>query len=184
MLQYNTVTGQSLLDICLNTYGSCDLLYKLISDNAISDINYTPMSGESFTWDETLTSDQAINQTSINNNIRYATATQANGSVLSIVESSSQGGGINPPLYQPPKVSSGVLYQKTSEVQYIGAGGESLFILSELVGGTIVQITREVQPLLASMYSFNQSSGQITLTGNALVQYEVVYIIYNQMITI
>ena len=187
MLVYKAVTGQSVFDLCLNTYGSFDLLFKFLNDNNITDVNYVPYSGQNFIWDETLTADQAVNITSTTNNIIYATSTQRNGSVLSIVldqgnGSTSGGGGTYPP-YTPPSSGGSTSYFVTYGVQYVGVGSENTFILSELIGTTIVQITREVQPLLPSMYTFVPSTGAITLTGNPLVAEEVVYIIYTKHVT-
>jgi hypothetical protein len=188
MLQYKAVTGQSVFDLCLNTYGSFDLLFKFLNDNNISDVNYVPYSGQVFYWDETLTADQAVNVTSTTNSIIYATSTQRNGSVLSIVLDQGNGGGagnggIYPP-YTPPTTGGSTSYYITYGVQYVGVGAENTFNLSELVGVTLVQVTREVQPLLPSMYTFNALTGSITLTGNALIAEEVVYIIYTKHITV
>lgn len=91
MLTYNAVEGQSLWDICLNTYGSFDLLRKLLDDNSIPDINYSPYSGQSFVWDETLTTDQAVNIINQNSNIRYATKVNPNDSMKTIVNGGSSG---------------------------------------------------------------------------------------------
>lgn len=188
MLQYKAVTGQSVFDLCLNTYGSFDLLFKFLSDNNISDVNYVPYSGQIFYWDETFTADQAVNVTSTTNNIIYATSTQRNGSVLSIVIDQGNGGGagnggIYPP-YTPPTTGGSTSYYITYGVQYVGVGAENTFTLAELIGVTLVQVTREVQPLLPSMYTFNALTGSITLTGNALIAEEVVYIIYTKHITV
>jgi len=90
MLQYKAVTGQSLLDICLNTYGSFDLLTKLIEDNGIDNANYTPFSGQVFVWDEKLTVDQAVNQQTQNSNIAYATADSINTQAR-IIDSNGSG---------------------------------------------------------------------------------------------
>lgn len=61
MSTFNSQSGQSLLDVCLNTYGTFDLLLTLLTDNGISDIDQIPYSGQPFSWDESLTSDEATN---------------------------------------------------------------------------------------------------------------------------
>ena len=91
MLTYNTVEGQSLWDVCLNTYGSFDFLVKLLQDNSIPNINFSPFSGQSFVWDETLSVDSAVNLTNQNSNIRYATKVNPNDSMNTIVNGDSSG---------------------------------------------------------------------------------------------
>lgn len=50
MQQFKVVNGQSLLDVCLNTYGSLESLVQLIIDNNIQTINDEVLSGEVFNW--------------------------------------------------------------------------------------------------------------------------------------
>jgi hypothetical protein len=185
MLQYKALSAQSLWDICLNTYGTFDLMLKLLTDNNIANINASSYSGQQFTWDETLTANQVVNQISQNANIIYATKVLLNGSVRSVVQ--SQGGvqynPISPDYYQPANPATMIKYQQTSETQYTGAGGETSIVLSQLVGTSIIQITRETQPLKTADYGFNSNSGQITLTGDELAEGETLYIIYGQIVT-
>lgn len=185
MLPYRAVTGQSVFDLCLNTYGTFDYLFKFLNENNISSVNYVPFNGQEFIWDETLSADQAVNITSTNNNIIYATSTQANGSVLSVVVDQGSGSGSgNYTPYTPQATGIGTSYYVTYGTRYIGVGAEHTFIVSELKDSVIVQITREVQPLLPSMYTFISATGSITLIGNALVAEEVVYIIYTKHVTV
>ncbi|HXS58990.1 MAG TPA: hypothetical protein VN726_22860 [Hanamia sp.] len=187
MLSYQAIEGQSLWDVCLNTYGSLDYIIKLIQDNGVDNVNVYPVSGQIFIWDETLTIDQAVNQISQNAKIIYATKVLLNGSVLSIVlgSSSSNTGSTywQPPTWQPPNPGNMIKYQKTSEIQYTAAGGETSVILSELIESSIIQITREIQPLKAADFGFNTTNGQISITGNPLGAGETLYIIYGQIIT-
>lgn len=73
MTTFYAENGQSLIDVCLNTYGTTDLLYKLLQDNGISDINYTPYSGQPFTYDDSLVINQGVNLLFAQSNIKYAT---------------------------------------------------------------------------------------------------------------
>jgi hypothetical protein len=57
---YKAVNGQSLLDVCLNTYGTTDLLYKLLQDNSIANLDYTPVTGQAFVYDDDLVIDQGV----------------------------------------------------------------------------------------------------------------------------
>jgi len=70
---FNAANGQSLLDVCLNTYGTTNLLYKLLQDNAIPNLDYTPVTGQPFLYDDNLVIDQAINQYTSRTNTYYAT---------------------------------------------------------------------------------------------------------------
>jgi len=71
MNSYYAVNGQSLYDICLNTYGTLDYIVKLMLDNNISGLGYVPLSGQQFIYDSTLVDDQQITQL----NYIYATGT-------------------------------------------------------------------------------------------------------------
>ncbi len=184
MTTFTAIFGQSIFDVCLNTYGSFDYLLKLITDNNIPNINYTPYSGQQFTWDETLTADQAVNQTSQNAKIIYATATLKNTAIVSVVRITEGEGFDVPKYYQPINKTSLNYYQVTLEYQYQAGGGENSFIVTDLIDGDVIQITRETQPLKLAAYSFNKNSGQITLTGAPLEQYETVYIIYSKIVTV
>lgn len=55
MQNYNSVNGQSLLDVCLSVYGTLDYLYKLIVDNNINGVDYEPSTGQVFVYDDSLT---------------------------------------------------------------------------------------------------------------------------------
>lgn len=184
MLAYKAVYGQSLFDVCLNTYGTFDYLAKLLIDNNVENIDITPYSGQIFNWDEMLVADQQVNITSQNSKIIYATSVIKNGSVLSVIESKSQGGGISiPNYYQPPNQISIAKYQITLETEYIAEGGETEILISDLIGASIIQITRETQPLKINEFSFNTNNGQITFIVSPLNEYETIYIIYSKMIT-
>lgn len=71
-MQYQAINGQSIYDICLMTYGTFDLLFKLVSENMTS-IDETIVSGQQFTWDETLSVNPSVNTVLSNNNIILAT---------------------------------------------------------------------------------------------------------------
>ena len=63
---YKAISGQSIYDICLMTYGTFDLLFKLVSDN-LNSINDTIISGQNFVWDSSITVNSTIN------NVTFAT---------------------------------------------------------------------------------------------------------------
>lgn len=177
MLKFNSVNGQSLYDVCLNTYGSLDFMSKLLQDNGIENIESALPTSKEWIWDETLSVDQAINQNSTNSKIYYATSASVTGSVLGIIINEGDsiinigaGGVIN----SKPITT----YQKFMEEQYIAVGGESAIILSNLIGADIVHIIREIESLKTSEYSFVKSSGTLTLSGDVMTAGETLYIIY------
>lgn len=71
--EYNAQRGQSLSDICLNVYGTTDLLYKLLQDSDISNADYVPLTGDVFYYDTALTVNANTNRTKVITPVRYAT---------------------------------------------------------------------------------------------------------------
>ena len=63
---YKAINGQSIYDICLMTYGTFDLLFKLVSDN-LNSIDDVIVSGQTFIWDSSLSVNSTIN------NVTFAT---------------------------------------------------------------------------------------------------------------
>lgn len=68
MQVFKAVENSTIYDVCLNTYGTLNLLVKLMVDNSFVGVNYYPTAGQEFTFDETLVANQATAQ-----NIKYAT---------------------------------------------------------------------------------------------------------------
>lgn len=86
MTEFRASDGQTLVNVCINTYGSLDFFYKLLLDNNIPDANYVPVTGQIFFYDETLVINQQINRTTILNNIKYATAITNSTAVYYVVK--------------------------------------------------------------------------------------------------
>lgn len=61
---YISLDGQSIYDVCLNTYGTLNLLVKLMSDNAYPSVDNYPPSRSQFQYDDTLTVNQSPRATS------------------------------------------------------------------------------------------------------------------------
>jgi hypothetical protein len=59
---YTAVSGQSLQDVCMITYGSPDYLVQLANDNGITDLNNCLLSGVVFTYDNSLVVNQVLQQ--------------------------------------------------------------------------------------------------------------------------
>ena len=68
MQLFKAVENSTIYDVCLNTYGTLNLLVKLMVDNNYGGVNLYPYTGQLFTFDETLVANQATAQ-----NIKYAT---------------------------------------------------------------------------------------------------------------
>lgn len=185
MRTYYAINGQSLADVCMNTYGSMDFFYKLLTDNNIPDANILPSTGLPFSWDETLVVDFVVGQTLTKNNIKYATAASGNGSVYYVVVGTpttppvtSGGGGTSP---QPQQI----MYQKTSSFYYTSAAsaGETIIAIVPLQGKQILQIEKNIQVLLPTEYSWNSTTGVLTLS-EAIYEDEKLFILYTEMVTI
>lgn len=69
MQLFKSVSNATIYDVCLNTYGTLDLLVKLMTDNDFGGVNEYPANGQEFEFDETLVANQAVK----NVNIIYAT---------------------------------------------------------------------------------------------------------------
>lgn len=185
MTNYYAINGQSLADICMNTYGTMDYFYKLLTDNDYPNADILPSTGTLFVWDETLVINSQISRTTQINNVRYATAVSDLNSTYYIVygQSGAQIPAYTPPTNIPPIV--GNYYERVSATNYISATdmGETVIVIPELVGKTVIQIEKNIQPLLNSEWSFVTGTGTITLT-DAIATEEKLFIIYREIIVI
>lgn len=109
LLKYNSLSGQSIYDVCLMTYGTIDLLFKLMSDNNVPNVDDYPEVGTEFIFDDTLIFDEKVRVSNSINNVDYATASNGlNSQYYSIEnEKSPQSVGTNPSLNIQPKVDAG-----------------------------------------------------------------------------
>ena len=65
MTIFTAISNSTIYDVCLNTYGTLDLLVKLMTDNNFIGVNNYPVNGQQFVYDETLIANQAIVKTTI-----------------------------------------------------------------------------------------------------------------------
>lgn len=72
MTTYLAKNGQSIYDVCLQTYGSLNFLYKLIKDNSLLGINDT-VQNKKIIYDESLVEDFSIFNHNDTENIFYIT---------------------------------------------------------------------------------------------------------------
>lgn len=61
--------NSTIYDVCLNTYGTVNLLVKLMQDNGFPNVNTYPVAEQVFLYDDELVENQALMQT----DIKYAT---------------------------------------------------------------------------------------------------------------
>lgn len=179
---YTAVSGQSLADVCMNTYGSMDYFFKLLKDSGIANANQIPYTGQPFTWDNTLVVDANVNRTTVLGGIRYATAYSNNNNTFYIVGDN----GVTPPPPgdpTPPPIIPVSMYQKTSATSYEATtDGETIITLPSLEGKNITQIEKNIQPLTDLEWSWNKVTAVLTLT-DAIGTGEKLFIIYNEMIS-
>ena len=190
MTTYLAIAGQSIYDVCLQTYGSLDYLFKLMQDNGINGLNEPVYSRQSFSWDETLVQDQQINTSFSSSGTRYATDISGNGSVF-YMSNQIGGNGINPPPdpYNPPTSTSNKYEMVLNTFYTSGTDGTTVVTLQDLDGNLltgldIVQIEKEIKPLKPSQYVWNKSLSQLTLIGGVTVDNgETLFVLYSKIVT-
>ena len=75
-------------------------------------------------------------------------------------------------------ISNVFRYERTLSIDYEATGLEgNTIIIPGLINSTIVQITKETQPLASSSFTFDKITGELVFT-DALNQYEKIFIIY------
>lgn len=72
--EYKSQNGQSAIDVCLNSYGTLDYMYKLLQDSDVSDINQVPATGDVFYYDVELAVNSNTSRTKVMTPVRYATS--------------------------------------------------------------------------------------------------------------
>ncbi|MEI8111182.1 MAG: hypothetical protein WCH59_09355 [Chitinophagia bacterium] len=190
MQTYKAIAGQSIYDVCLQTYGSLDYLYKLMQDNGILGIDQPVYSGMSFAWDDSLIVDQQLNAGFSASGQKYSTDTSSLGNVNFVVERGAIDTVPNQPStpYTPP-ASSGT-YQVTLSTSFTSNADGVTTITpldinnNTLVGCDIVQIELEIKGLKKSEYSWNKTTGVLTLLGGVTCDNGMtLFILYSKMVT-
>jgi len=77
---FKAVSNSTIYDVCLNTYGTLNLLAKLMDDNSFNGVDTYPINGQEFLYDENLVNVQTNQNLSQNYSvsagalqIKYAT---------------------------------------------------------------------------------------------------------------
>lgn len=189
---FTAIYGQSIFDVCLNCYGGLDLLYKLIQDSGVDSVNDLPLSGQKYTYDDSLVVDQNVFQRTTLAGTRYATALGNYGSVYYVIQQNpNQNTRPNTPNNPLPPIKPKEMYEKTSSTYYTAAeDGESVITLTDidgnpLTGKRVIQIEKEIKPLVPLIdYVWNPDTSTLTLLpGNEMYQEQQLFVLYAEIIT-
>ena len=188
MRTYKALSGQSIYDVCLQTYGSLDFLYRLMQDNGVNGLDEDVRSGQSFVWDDNLVLDQQLNAAFAATGTRYATDVSSLGSVYYVI---NNGGKIVPnnPIdpYNPPNHSK--TYEMTVQATYTSsADGTVSFVLTDgdgnlYTGWDMLQIEKEIKPLKASQFVWNKTTSTVTLLDTTIDSGETAYCLLTKIVT-
>lgn len=189
---YKAVNGQSIYDVCLNAYGSLDTLIKLLIDSGEGQgVNNIPASRQEYIFDDSLVVDQSINQAYTLSGIYYATLLGTNGQTYYIVKQ-------NPPKVIPdtglppvePPINTDDMLTQVAGTQFIsGADGTTVITPLDKDGGSmigydLVQIEKEIRPIVNANWVWNKTTGILTLTnGETIDSGQVLYIIYTKVVS-
>lgn len=189
MQTYQAISGQSIYDVCLQTYGSLDYLYKLLQDNNIAGVDQPVLSRQQFVWDDSLVLDQQVNAAFAGTSKRYSTDVSALGSVFYVINNN---GTIvpNTPVdpFTPPSNQNN--YQMVLGTSFTSnADNTTSFTVLDIngnpiIGFDIVQIELNIQPLKASQYVWNKDTATVTLLGGLTIDNDsTAYILYSKIVT-
>ena len=190
MQTYTAITGQSIFDVCMQTYGDIGLLYKLLQDNGIDSVDVPVIGGQTFQWDDSLVLDQGLNTLFADSGIRYCTDAGQNGSVFYVLQNpvraidNSGGQQVNTNPYKP----SSNVYEVTYSTSYTAtADGITSMQITDIngqpiTGFDILQVEKEIKPLVASEYTWDKNTAMLTLNnGIAMFQGETLFILYQKL---
>lgn len=158
--EFVSVDQCTIWDILFNTYGTPDLILKLMTDNGFPNINTYPECGQVFLYDDTLVANQNIKQTNPGQ-LKYATRQRTT-----------------------TNESNMKYYEQVLDDSYTAStDGETAIVRPLLIGNRIVQIEKEIKPLFDGDFLFNPTTGTITLQGGiTLGAGESLFIIYAKII--
>src|SRR5688572_2817704 len=81
MSDIKAVSGQSVYDLCLMTYGSLDKLHQFIQENQIDGTNTGSLAQKSLTFDSGQVADLSLYDHITNNKVTFCTDSEAGGGV-------------------------------------------------------------------------------------------------------
>lgn len=189
---YKAVNGQSIFDVCLNTYGSLDYLIKqLVDSGAGQGVDDIPSSGQIYVYDDSLVVDQAVNQAYLLTGIRYATLLGTNGQTYYIINQ-NQPQVVAPPGSEPPivpPVNPDDMITQVSGAQFVsGADGTVTMTLMDkdgdsMIGNDLIQIEKEIRPVINANWVWNKTTGILTLiNGEVLDNGQTLFYLYSKVV--
>ncbi len=186
MTTFQGLNGQSIFDVCMNTYGSLDFLYKLLTESNVENIDQPVVSQQKFVWDETQTFDNAVLKKTTLSGIIFATAGGNNGNTFYIATETPNFVPNETPYIPPVVPAPQYAYEATSQSTYTATvDGEKVITLLAMIGFDIIQIEKEIKPLKPTDFSWNKATGILTLGDDfAMAAEETLYILKKQIITI
>lgn len=186
MQQYKAKAGQSIYDVCLQTYGSLDYLGKLMDDNGINGVDEDVLSGQVFEWDDQLIVDQGLNLNTLLVSDTYATAASKLGSVFFAFENNNPtvGGGSTPIAPPPPPTQTTLMTLGT----YFTSNADNTTVVNvtdingnPIIGCDVIQVEKETKPLKNIDWVWNKTSSTLTLINGVTVDNEqTLFILYNK----
>jgi hypothetical protein len=189
---YNAVNGQSIFDVCLNTYGTLDQLVKqLVDSGAGQGVNDVPVSGQVYVYYDDLVVAQSVNQAYLLTNIRYATAKGDNGQTYYIINQTPAvpvqvSGNPGPPV-TPPNPET-MLTQVNGTSFTSGADGTKVMTLMDkdgnsMIGNDLIQIEKEIRPIVNSNWVWNKFTATLTLiNGEELDNGQTLFYLYSKIV--
>lgn len=183
------VGGQSIFDVCLNTYGDIGLMSKLLTDNNVVNIDQLVSSRQPFLYDDTLVVDLGTNQRFAQSGVFYSTDVSKLGSVYYTISGQVQGNNTTPAPVNNNTQTAVTYSQVNSTFFTSGADGTTSMTLldkdgASMIGFDIVEITLEIKNLKPSQFLWNKATGVLTLLGGLTIDLnQTLFILYRQLIT-
>jgi hypothetical protein len=180
-----------MFDVCLNTYGTLDRIIKqLVDSGGTQGVNAVPASGQQFVYDDDLVDDQAVNQAYLLTGIRYATINGTNGQTYYIINQNPvipvPGPGPGPVI--PPINPDDMITQVNGASFVSGADGTNVITLMDkdgnsMIGCDLIQIEREIRPIINANWVWNKTSGILTLINGEAVDFgQTLFYLYSKVI--
>lgn len=189
--KYKSVNGQSIYDVCLNTYGTLDQLIKqLVDSGAGQGVNDVPASGQEYVYDDDMVVAQAVNQAYLLTATRYATVNGTNGQTYYIINQNLP--PTIPPGSQPPIVTPlnpDDMITQVNGAQFVsGADGTVVMTLMDkdgnsMIGNDLIQIEKEIRPIVNANWVWNKFTGTLTLINGEVVDNgQTLFYLYSKVI--
>lgn len=187
---YSAINGQSIYDVCLNAYGGLDNLIKLLQDSgADQGINDVPQSGQQYVFDDSLVMDQAVNQAYTLSGIRYATLNGSNGQTYYIIIQKPVTAAPEPPGRIVPIPNPDDMVTQINGTSYTSSADGTTVITpldkdgGSMIGVDLVQIEKEIRPIINANWVWNKTTGVLTLTNGEVVDNgQTLFIIYSKVV--